>query len=71
MIYSTTIEAGVDFDKERFDKCYGYMSDGSTSARAFSQMIHRVRQFDSDVVLIYIGNLFYSEKDILYFPRNA
>ena len=35
LIYSPTIEAGVDFDKEHFDKCYGYMSDGSTSARAF------------------------------------
>ena len=69
LIYSPTIEAGVDFDKEHFDKCYGKMSDGSTSVRAFSQIIHRVRQFDSDEVLIYIGNLFYSEKAILYFPK--
>jgi len=45
------------------------MSDSSTSARAFSQMLHRVRQFKSDEVLIYIGNIFYSDKEILNFPE--
>ena len=35
LIYSPTIEAGVDFDVKHFDKCYGYMADNSTSARAF------------------------------------
>jgi hypothetical protein len=69
LIYSPTIEAGVDFDVKHFDKCYGYMSDTSTSARAFSQMLHRVRQFESDEVLIYIGNIFYSDKAILNFPE--
>ena len=69
LIYSPTIEAGVDFDVKHFDKCYGYMSDTSTSARAFSQMLHRVRQFESDEVLIYIGNILYSEKAILNFPE--
>ena len=69
LLYSPTIEAGVDFDTKHFDKCYGYMGENSTSARAFSQMLHRVRQFESDEVLIYIGNLFYSEKAILFFPE--
>jgi hypothetical protein len=45
------------------------MSEGSTCARAFSQMLHRVRQFDSDEILIYIGNMFYSENCILYTPE--
>ena len=69
LIYSPTIEAGVDFDMKHFDNCYGYMSEGSTCARAFSQMLHRVRQFDSDEILIYIGNMFYSENCILYTPE--
>jgi len=69
-IYSPTIEAGVDFDMKHFHKLYGYMSDSSTSARAFSQMLHRVRQFESDEVLIYIGNLFYSENIILNYVEN-
>jgi hypothetical protein len=69
LLYSPTIEAGVDFDKEYFDCCYGYMSSNSTSARAFSQMLHRVRNFKDDNVLIYIGNLFYSENVVLYYPE--
>jgi hypothetical protein len=32
-------------------------------------MLHRVRQFESDEVLIYIGNIFYSDKTILNFPE--
>jgi hypothetical protein len=33
-------------------------------------MLHRVRQFESDEVLIYIGNLFYSENIILKYVEN-
>jgi len=45
------------------------MSDKSTSARAFSQMLHRVRQFREKEMTIYIGNLNYHEKDFLYYPK--
>ena len=69
LIYSPTIEAGVDFDFEYFDKQYGCMSDKSTSARAFSQMLHRVRQFKDNEIQIFIGNLKYSPHDFLYYPR--
>ena len=68
LIYSPTIEAGVDYDKENFNCCMGYMSYNSTSARAFCQMLHRVRDFKDGEVLIYIGDLTYSENTILYFP---
>ena len=47
----------------------GYMSNNSTSARAFSQMIHRVRNLKDDIILIYIGDLYYSENTILYYPE--
>ena len=66
LLYSPTIEAGVDYDNEYYDSCMGYMSNNSTSARAFSQMLHRVRNFKDDNVLIYIGDLYYNENAILY-----
>ena len=69
LLYSPTIEAGVDYDKEYFNTCMGYMSNNSTSARAFSQMLHRVRNLKDDTILIYIGDLYYSENTILYYPE--
>ena len=36
LLYSQTIEAGVAYDKEYFNTCMGYMSNNSTSARAFN-----------------------------------
>ena len=69
LLYSPTIEAGVDYDNEYYDSCMGYMSNNSTSARAFSQMLHRVRNFKDDNVLIYIGDLYYNENAILYYPE--
>jgi hypothetical protein len=78
LLYSPTIEAGVDYDKEYFNCCMGYMSYNSTSARAFSQMLHRVRNLKDEnperdlelpkaagAILIYIGDLYYSENTIL------
>ena len=46
------------------------MSNNSTSARAFSQMIHRVRNLKDDNILIYIGDLYYSENTILYYANS-
>ena len=69
LIYSPTIEAGVDFDVEHFDLCFGSMSNKSTSARAFSQMLHRVRQLKKNQMMIYIGNLNYHTNDCLYYPN--
>ena len=69
LLYSPTIEAGVDYDKEYFNTCMGYMSNNSTSARAFSQMLHRVRNLKDETILIYIGDLYYSENTILYYPE--
>ena len=47
----------------------GYMSNNSTSARAFSQMIHRVRNLKDGEVLIYISDSYFSENTILYYPE--
>ena len=43
------------------------MSNNSTSARAFCQMLHRVRNFKDEEVLIYIGDLSYRENNINIF----
>ena len=45
------------------------MADKSTCARAFSQMLHRVRQLDIDEVITHVGNLYYNKETILYFPE--
>lgn len=44
LIYSPTIESGVNFDIEYFDKIYGIICLQSTSQRAFCQMLSRVRK---------------------------
>ena len=32
-------------------------------------MLHRIRQLETDEVLIYIGNLYYNKETISYFPE--
>ena len=81
---SPTIEAGVGYDKEYFNTCMGYMPNNSTSSRAFSQMLHRVRNLKdeyperdlklprtADTILIYIGDLYYSEIIFLLAPHTS
>ena len=46
------------------------MSYNSTSARAISQMLHRVRNLKDDTILIYIGDLYYGENTI-YIIQNV
>ena len=56
LLYSPTIESGVNFDKEHFDKIYGVICGGSTSQRAFIQMLSRVRKIKCiDIVLLNIS----------------
>jgi len=52
LIYSPTVESGVNFDMKYFDKMYGIINDRSTTPRAFFQMLARVRKFESNDVLI-------------------
>jgi len=57
VIYSPTIEAGVSFDKQHFDRLYGYLSDNSCSQLAFFQMMSRVRKFNNNDFYIYINEI--------------
>ena len=52
LIYSPTIESGVNFDIEHFYKIYGVISCGSTSQRAFLQMTARCRKIEDKTILI-------------------
>lgn len=63
LIYSPTIEAGVNFDKVHFDRCFGLVSSNCNSQRAFCQMLSRVRKFKTNEILIMAQNLDYYEID--------
>lgn len=52
LVYSPTIEAGVDFDEEYFDKCYGVICNKSTCPRAYNQMLNRIRKFKEHTINI-------------------
>jgi hypothetical protein len=52
VITTPTIEAGVSFDREHFDKIYGVISEGSCSQTAFFQMMKRVRKVKEKTVEI-------------------
>jgi len=56
VLYSPTIESGVDFNEKHFDKIYGIIVDGpvTCSQRSFLQMMGRIRNVGSlDVLCLY------------------
>lgn len=55
LIYSPAVEAGVDFNKKYFDCCYVIFSQDSTTYRALSQMINRVRYYKDDTIICYFN----------------
>ena len=53
VIYTPTIEAGVNFDIIHFDNIFGIIADGSCSQRAYFQMLARVRKIsDLEIVIL-------------------
>ena len=59
VIYSPTIESGVNFDVLHFDKLYCVVCGGCNSQRGFLQMISRARKLKENDVLVYCKNLKY------------
>lgn len=57
ILYSPTFEAGVNFDKEHFDKCYCILSSGSGCQAAVYQMLSRVRKFTSNKILTFTNGI--------------
>ena len=52
LIYSPTVEAGVNFDKLHFNKIYGIFGNNSTSPRSFLQMLARIRKTTDNEIII-------------------
>jgi hypothetical protein len=61
LIYSPTIESGVNFDLPHFDKIFGVVSSGCNSQRAFCQMLSRVRKITDNNITILASRLNYVE----------
>ena len=66
VIYSPSVESGVSFNKEHFDKLYVVLSSKSTSPRAVMQMCSRVRKIKDPQVDVYLNNLPFREKSNFY-----
>ena len=66
VIASPTIEAGVDFNVEYFDKLYVILSAGSTGPRGLNQMTARVRKLKDLNVPCYLNSIAYAERASLY-----
>ena len=66
LIYTSTIEAGCDFNIEWFDKCYIIISDKTASPRALMQMIHRVRHYKSNIINVFNNGVAFYEFSFPY-----
>lgn len=55
LIYSPSVESGVDFNiVNYFYRCYATISNQSTSARAFFQMLNRVRHYENNEITVLV-----------------
>jgi len=66
LIYSPTVEAGVNFDIEHFNKIYVVLSAKSTSPRGLLQMCSRVRKIKDTNIMVYLNNIPFKEKSNFY-----
>jgi hypothetical protein len=66
LIYSPSIESGVNFDVDYYDKIYIVLSTKSTSQRGLLQMTGRVRKLKNSEILVYLNNIPYSKKKSFY-----
>jgi len=55
LIYTPTIESGVNFDFEHFDRMFIIACSGSCSYRSLNQMEQRVRYYTNNETIIYIN----------------
>lgn len=66
LIYSPTIESGVDMNLEHFDRIFVVLSACSTSPRGLLQMCARVRKIKHKNIYLYTNKLPYKEKASFY-----
>ena len=58
LIYSPTIESGVNFDIIHFDKMYGILCNQSTSQRSYLRMLARIRKLNNNEITILSDKMF-------------
>lgn len=65
VMYSPTIESGVDFTAKHFDRIYGIISCGANTCtpRAFFQMMGRIRKVANPLIECYYPRMPVDEKD--------
>ncbi len=66
IVYSPTVEAGVNFDCEHVNSIYVVLSSMSTSPRGLMQMISRVRKVKNSNVVVFLNNMPFIEKANFY-----
>jgi hypothetical protein len=66
VICSPTVESGVDFNVEHFDKMYIILASGSTSQRGLNQMAGRVRNLKDLNVNVFLNGIPYKECGSIY-----
>ena len=66
IIYSPSVESGVNFDKEHIYKIYIILSSNSTSPRGLLQMTSRCRKVENTEILVYLNSLPYLTKVSFY-----
>lgn len=64
VLYSPTIESGIDFNVEHFNKIYCIIVDGpmTCSQRSFSQMVGRIRKVESNDILCLYESIHMTDK---------
>ncbi len=71
VLYSPTIEAGIDFNVPHFHKIYCFLASGSCCPRSFLQMIGRIRTVtDNRVRCFYEKNMRFEDKSTFIPPVN-
>lgn len=63
VVYSPSIEAGVNCDIDHFDNIYMVFSPNSTSPRGTLQMANRVRNVKNNNIIVYLNNMPYNDKE--------
>lgn len=66
LIYSPTVEAGVNFNVKHFWKKYMILSANSCSQRALMQMNGRIRMVDDKNIMVLLNGMPYKEKANFY-----
>lgn len=73
LIYTPTLTAGVSFEREHFDRMFGYFTDRSCSAQVCIQMMGRIRNIAKHQSFICLqtnpGSLPETREDMLLYLR--